>query len=238
MANSKGFGLQRLRAVEGKGFYIVLFLCAAVIGLSVWALLTDAGTHVEELNETAAMAEDTEVVTVLPAGLILEDDAQEPETDEAAETFAAQDAEVIGGAVVQYVWPVWGGVEVPYAVEALRYDATMADWRTHDGVDIACSVGDEVAATAAGLVTAVYADDLLGTTVEIDHQNGVHSVYANLAPTPAVSAGDLVSMGQTIGAVGTTALAETNEVPHLHFAMTLDGRSVSPMDYLPDMTVE
>ena len=38
-------------AIGGKGFYIVLLLCAAVIGVSAWILLTDAGTNVEETAE-------------------------------------------------------------------------------------------------------------------------------------------------------------------------------------------
>ncbi len=152
--------------------------------------------------------------------------AAEEEESTAAPTFSET--------VTTYVWPIQGGVEVPYAMETLRYDATMADWRTHDGIDIACNLGDEVLAAAGGVVTDVRADDLYGTVVEIDHQNGVHSVYANLSSEPLVHEGDWVTMGQTIGSVGRTALAETNVVPHLHLAMTLDGVSADPTDYLPE----
>ncbi len=78
------------------------------------------------------------------------------------------------------------------------------------------------------------ADPLYGTTVEIDHENGVHSIYANLAADPPVWEGQTVTMGQVIGSVGGTAIAETNEVPHLHLAMTHDGCSADPSDYLPE----
>jgi murein DD-endopeptidase MepM/ murein hydrolase activator NlpD len=48
-----------------------------------------------------------------------------------------------------------------------------------------------------------------------------------------VYVGDTVSVGEIIGSVGDTALCETNEVAHLHFAMSLDGAGVDPADYLP-----
>ena len=86
---------------------------------------------------------------------------------------------------------------------------------------------------ASGKVTEVYRDDLFGTTVVIAHSGGLTSQYSNLAATPTVAAGDSVTVGQVIGAVGDTALCETGEVCHLHFAMTKDGVSVDPDDYLP-----
>jgi len=89
-----------------------------------------------------------------------------------------------------------------------------------------------VIAAAGGTVVSVRQDDLYGTVVELDHANGVHTIYANLASEPPVGEGDVVTMGQIIGSVGKTALAETNEVPHLHFAMTMDGISADPLDYL------
>ena len=228
--------------MEGKGFYIVLFLCAAVIGASAWILLAGARTDVEAENAESVAAISDVVVTMLPAGTPMEAEepetgvfAEEPEAEETAAEEQSYEAEPVHGeAAASYVWPVQGSVEVPYAVETLLYDATMGDWRTHNGIDIACALGDEVLAAAAGLVTGVREDDLYGTVVEIDHQNGVHSIYANLAAEPTVREGDTVYMGETIGSVGKTALAETNEVPHLHLTMTLDGIRTDPLNYLPE----
>ena len=39
MKGKKSFGSQLEAFFEGKGFYIVLFLCAAVIGVSAWVLM-------------------------------------------------------------------------------------------------------------------------------------------------------------------------------------------------------
>ena len=52
-------------------------------------------------------------------------------------------------------------------MEALAYSETMGDWRTHDGMDLAVSLGTKVIATAAGTVSKVFEDPFMGTTVEI-----------------------------------------------------------------------
>ncbi len=267
MENKQGSGA-RAGSLGGKGFYIVLLLCAAVIGISAWIMLTNAGTIVED--ETAEDAVDISgaYVTMLPAGTVPEPedvdvmaeadpmagtepmtedesmDAGETEKEDggaAAETTAGTLTEptaepaaqsTMSDGTVSYVWPVKGDVQRPYSIQTLMYDSTMADWRTHDGVDVACDQGTPVLAAAGGLVVDVHNDDLLGTVVEIDHENGVHSVYANLAAQPPVAAGDRVTMGQTIGSVGGTALGEVNQVSHLHFAMKQDGVSADPTAYL------
>jgi len=224
-------------SIGGKGFIVVLVLCAAVLGASAWILLSDVGIE-QETAEVRTVDISEAVVTMIPRQTaapvvitaapaeqpVVEEDTIEEEPDEAVAVFS----EAMDG----YVWPVRGEIEAPYSVETLRYDATMADWRTHDGIDIAAAVGTEVIASAGGTVVSVRQDDMYGTTVELDHQNGVHTIYSNLASEPPVSEGQTVTMGQTIGSVGKTALAEVNEVPHLHFAMTLDGRSADPMAYL------
>ena len=40
--------------------------------------------------------------------------------------------------------------------------------------------------------------------------------------------------GAVIGAVGTTAVAESARAPHLHFEIREDGESVDPVSYLPE----
>ena len=257
MENRHGSGA-KAGSLEGKGFYIVLFLCAAVIGISAWILLTEAGTNVEDITaEEPVVDVSGAFVTMIPADQSIqpeEDTAAmaegEVEEDEPASNLEEDDVvvqtqveepqaqAVFSETVTSYVWPVQGTVQRPYSIQTLLYDSTMADWRTHDGVDIACSVGTPVISAAGGTVVAVANLDLLGTTVEVDHGNGTHSFYSNLAAQPPVVPGQVVTMGQVLGSVGGTALGEVNQVSHLHFAMTLDGISADPMGYLPSDTAE
>ena len=133
-----------------------------------------------------------------------------------------------------FIWPLAGNVVSQFSNEELVYSKTMADWRTHNGVDISAQIGTKVMAAADGTVKDVYTDDLYGTTVVVDHGDGLLSIYSNLASVPTVVAGDYVSMGLVIGAVGDTALAEASETQHLHFEMQKDGAAVNPADYLPE----
>ena len=132
-----------------------------------------------------------------------------------------------------YAWPVSGPPDRRYTMEALDYDVTMRDWRTHAGLDIEAPIGTTVTAAHAGTVESVRSDDLFGTVVTVSHGDGVQTVYANLESTPAVSAGDWVEPGSVIGAVGDTALCEVGQSSHLHFAVQVNGVSENPLAYLP-----
>ena len=114
----------------------------------------------------------------------------------------------------------------------LQYNATTQDWRTHAGVDLTAAVGTPVRAAGSGVVTAVYDDEYLGTTVIVNHPDGHVSQYSNLAVMPSVSAGDSVEAGQTIGAVGETALLEIADEPHLHFAVYANGDTIDPAEFI------
>ena len=133
-----------------------------------------------------------------------------------------------------FTWPVKGEIVAGFSVEALAYNETMGDWRTHNGLDIAADRGAQVLAAAAGTVSALYQDDLMGTVVEVDHGQGLVSQYANLAATPTVKVGDAVSTGTIIGSVGGTAALESGLASHIHYALLKEGCPVDPADYLPE----
>ena len=223
--------------MTGKGFYIVLFLCAAVIGISAWMMATGNGA-MEELTPTGTTFEERRVETIIitPAprtervetialpSVTVEEAAEEP----VQPVWNEEETESAG-----FVWPVEGELERLHDVQALHYDVTLRDWRTHDGVDILAPLGETVVAARGGLVQSVEEDGLYGTVVTVDHGDGSLACYANLAAQPAVSAGDRIGTGDVIGAVGTTALCEIGQATHLHFAMAIDGVSVDPLDYLP-----
>ena len=113
-----------------------------------------------------------------------------------------------------------------------RSSETLADWRTHDGIDIKADAGTQVLAASSGTVLSVADDDLMGTTVVIAHDGGYETTYSNLQSVPTVAPEQYVSAGQVIGAVGTTSLAEASMAPHLHFSVTKDGEIIDPQEFL------
>lgn len=132
-----------------------------------------------------------------------------------------------------FIMPVYGSIIYDFSMDKLAYSVTLNDWRTHKGIDIAASRGTAVKAVADGVVIDVYEDPRLGFTVVIDHENGLKTVYSNLASGDMVVPNQIVTQGESIGSVGNTASFEIALEPHLHFEVLKDDQIVDPKLYLP-----
>lgn len=221
------------RAVEfvtGKGFYLAVLLCVMVIGLSAYFLIQNVGRSASKLADQPASGTASITVTPAPRPTVTPRPTPVP-TPTLAPTPAPTPAPTVEETAA-YAWPVSGSVISSFSVEALSYNETMGDWRTHDGIDIATSLGTRVQATAKGVVSAVYDDEVMGVTVVVDHGNELYSVYANLEENPPVAVGDAVASDTVVGEIGDTAVAESGRQPHLHFAMYQGDTPVNPEDYL------
>ena len=133
----------------------------------------------------------------------------------------------------EIVSPLAGTTISVFSADRLMYDATLDDWRTHDGIDIGAEAGTQVVAAAAGTVIAVGEDDRLGVNIVIEHANGYVTTYASLHPETFVEVGDKVEAGTAIGTVGNTSLSEAGLGAHLHFSVTKNGELIDPTAYLP-----
>ena len=240
--NNKKGGLSRLGDfLAGKGFYIVLFLCVAAIGVSGYFLLADS------MGPTQSVANPTQVVVTPPPALppVTQEPAPTPtpvpvtpaptQTATPTPVPTPTPTPVPTPAALVFTWPGKGEVLAAHSVETLAYDETMGDWRTHAGMDIAATLGTQVVAAAQGTVIDVSFDELMGATVTVEHQDGLESKYCNLAAKPTVAVGDEVETGSVIGSVGATAAAEGARASHLHFELSKDGAAVDPLDYLPEL---
>lgn len=243
-----------LNFLDGKGFYLVVLLCVSAVGISGWYLTRSLGSPSDELTDPAIAsaavtdpaAASSEMVSGTAQIIVPSPDVEdtvtvstpapvpvtEPETP--AEPVVEPDKENEAPIPLVYTWPVKGDIVTEYSLETLLYDETMGDWRVHTGLDIAAVSGANDFSTAAGTVTAIFDDDLMGTTVVIDHGQGMVSTYSNLQSVPVVEVGDSVYTGSIIGAVGSTAIAESATASHLHFELLSGGISVDPLDYLPE----
>ena len=235
----------------GKGFYIVLFLCVAAIGISGYYLIQtvalDTGISAQAGGDASVTIPDQSVQRpVTPEAPSVEDkpsvtqetqktqpvqeDDPEPVKQTQEETAAQPQEESTVSDV--FTWPVKGAVLRDFSVETLSLDPTMGDWRTHAGLDIAAAQGVQVLSISAGTVAQVYDDDLMGTTVLVDHGGGLQSWYSNLSTETAVAEGDTVEIGTVLGTVGGTAIAEVGVEPHVHLETVLNGVQVDPKEYL------
>ena len=219
------------RGFNGKGYYIALILCAAAIGISGYlyyqntaqqeqTLLLQEEEPQEELQAEPRETQALEAIATQPPA---------PETTVPATQPSAAPTEK---KPLKTAAPVSGETLAGYAMDCLSYNETTRDWRVHNGVDIAAQEGTAVLAAADGVVAEVFEDDTLGYTVVIRHEGGYVTRYASLAETVAVQAGDKVTLGQTIGYVGATALVETVLGPHVHFSVSFQDAPMDPAEFL------
>lgn len=230
--------------VLGKGFYIVLFLCVATIGISGYYLMNSftpgverpaAGTPEVVLPDESGETQKNTPPTAQAKPKTAEDKPADENKANKPQTPAPvqQPAPVASAAPTVYSWPVEGEILRDFSVETLAYDETMGDWRTHSGIDIAADAGCDVLCMGDGVVKSVFEHDLMGVTVVVDHQNGMVSTYANLEAEPLAAAGQEVERGTVLGRVGATALAESALPAHLHLEVSRDGTPANPADVLP-----
>ena len=235
----------------GKGYYIALIACIAAVGISGYVFVKTVRDSAVETSGTVtispAVSQEAEsAVSEAPKSAAKTKDAKDSKDKETAaapttSASAAKEADrmedayeaTMGTAGTSIQWPLDGDVAATFSQDTLTYSQTMADWRTHEGLDISAAADTNVCATQNGTVTAVYEDDFLGNVVVVSHSGDLATLYANLSAEPAVQVGDTVKAGQTLGQVGNSALLETAEPSHLHFEVYENGAAVDPLEYLP-----
>ena len=123
------------------------------------------------------------------------------------------------------LWPVEGQVTASFGE---RIDPFNGEGAFHSGVDISANVGSAVIAPADGAVT--FADFLggYGRAIMVDHGHGISTRYGHLSSF-AVTAGQYVHRGDTIGYVGTSGRTTG---PHLHYEVRINDVPVNPYKYL------
>jgi murein DD-endopeptidase MepM/ murein hydrolase activator NlpD len=122
-----------------------------------------------------------------------------------------------GSATGAFIWPTNGYISQGF-------------WSYHRGIDIANSIGTQIAASDGGYVQyAGWSNVGYGYMVLINHGNGFSSLYAHLSYY-YVDVGQYVSKGQVLGLMGSTG---NSTGPHLHFEIRYGGGTQNPFSYLP-----
>ncbi len=234
--------MRRARAaafLKRNGVYIAVVLCLAMIG-GLLALLPAGKNPKKGSEEPAAHSLDerlSEALATVPPSKAPERTpyVMRPENTSAPtasptlmpELTPAPSSEPAPTSASKYNSPADGKLIKPYSMDALIYSKTLKQWMTHSGVDIAAPKGSEVRSIAAGTVEKVYDDDMLGTTIVIDH-GGIKSVYSGLKKEVCVKEGDTVETRALIGYIGDTAISECADESHLHFEIWKNGSPIDP----------
>ena len=225
------------------------------------ATLTELGAESEELAEEKAELEEqiasaVELITELEedleqaraeyaaneaaeAALNAQLDAinaQIAAEEEAARQEAMQNNQQYTGpgstATGSYIWPCPSSTYVTSRY-GYRTHPIFGDERFHSGIDISANEGATIIAADSGTVSVATYDSSYGNYVTIYHSNGTYTLYAHMSSL-AVSAGQTVSQGDTIGYAGSTGWATG---PHLHFEIRSNGGTVDPLAYFSNYSL-
>lgn len=123
---------------------------------------------------------------------------------------------------------------VPLDPEAWAWPLTVSGYmtqglvagadRNHPGIDIAVQTGSYILAAADGRVKEAAEDPDYGLFVQIDHGDGLHSLYGH-ASELHVARGSVVRRGEVVAMSGSTG---NSTAPHLHFEITRNGNPIDP----------
>lgn len=218
-------------------FYIIIACCLITIGGAAWFAAANINKHDDKtkgenssyhssdnsLYESSSMPEISNPITTEEAGRVVSDEpySSNEETKESSESSSA---------AVIFSMPVQGEIIKGYSEKELQYSATLGDMRIHSGIDIACEDGTSVSVAGDGKVLLVDESSSLGTSVTVDHGNGITTKYAAIKGVK-VKSGDKVSAGDIIGKV-TAVPSECADQSHLHFEVYKDGHSADPLSTL------
>lgn len=122
--------------------------------------------------------------------------------------------------------PVHGEITSEYGN---RTNPVSGEYLMHSGVDIAADTGEEIRAAYSGIVSEVGSNSVGGNYISLVHRDGSETLYCHCSKIIAEE-GDVIRAGETIALVGSTGRSTG---PHLHFEVTVNGKTVNPLIYLP-----
>lgn len=250
---------EKLSFLKGKGASVALVLCFVAVIAMVGAFtynnyqgrmeqqLAQAEEQTEELTK-----EDSEETTgndiVLPESKRNTSDAEEKadegeEDEKDAEKEASEDentdnvstagqtADVWFSEESILEWPASGAVLINYSMDQTVYFSTLEQYKYNPALIIGGVVGENIGASAPGIVTNVEQDAQTGLTVTLDMGNGYSAVYGQLKEVP-VQIGDYVDKGQIVGYLSEPTKYFSMEGPNLYFEVLKDEVPVNPMDFM------
>jgi len=137
----------------------------------------------------------------------------------------AQQAKALGSAPGTLARPVPGAISSGFGprIHPIHGYSLM-----HNGVDMNGGSGQAIVSASSGTVIFAGVKGGYGNTIMVDHGGGMVTLYGHQSKF-AVSAGQSVKRGQTIGYVGSTGVSTG---PHLHFEVRINGNPVNPAKYL------
>ncbi|WP_300269614.1 murein hydrolase activator EnvC family protein [uncultured Flavonifractor sp.] len=135
-----------------------------------------------------------------------------------------------------YQWPLPSSCLTLTSAFGYRIHPISGQPHSHTGIDVSAAGGTPIYAAKGGqVIMSEYGSGVnwsYGNFVVIDHGDGTTTLYAHMS-SRAVSEGQMVTQGQTIGYVGNTGNSKGN---HLHLEVRVNGQRVDPEGCFPGLS--
>ena len=128
-------------------------------------------------------------------------------------------------------WPVPGRYKITSTFGPRIHPITGLPGN-HTGTDVAAPKGTAILAARGGVVPISTYNNSYGNYVVVQHDNGIATLYAHMS-SRAVSEGQIVTQGQTLGYVGSTGSSTGN---HLHLEFRVNGKRQDALNYYPNLS--
>lgn len=126
------------------------------------------------------------------------------------------------------LWPVEGDILIEYSADKVVFFPTLSQFKTNPALIIGSEVGEDVKASANGVVKSIEKNDETGTTVTVAIGDDFRIVYGQLKDV-SVSKGDEVSEGQVIGKIAKPTKYYSVEGANLYYQVKQNGETVNPL---------
>ncbi|MGO4901597.1 peptidoglycan DD-metalloendopeptidase family protein [Bacillus sp. GM2] len=153
------------------------------------------------------------------------------------------DAVEVGKPVENVAMPVADSENVSVVKKFFETDATKEEkeaalvnynntYSMSKGIDLAEKDGKtfDVSASLSGTVIKAAKDPVLGYVVEVEHEDGLSTVYQSLSEV-SVKQGDKIEQNQVIGKAGKNLYNEEGG-NHVHFEIRKDGVALNPLNFM------
>lgn len=228
-----------------KGFYISLIcgiVCLAAFGAICMNVFSDGGkdqADVAVVEETPApVSTDAPAATIEPRAEETTTDNVKSEVKEETPAPTAKAKSAMKKTSVEdrlhfdqetgLLWPVEGDILIEYSTDKVVFFPTLSQFKTNPALIIGSKVGEDVKASANGVVKSIEKNDETGTTVTIAIGDDFKVVYGQLKNI-SVSRGDEVSEGQVIGKIAKPTKYYSVEGANLYYQVLQKNETVNPL---------
>lgn len=226
---------EKKKKKKGAHFYTAVVICILAVGVAGY-------TTYDSINKFAGPGEDTTVsktqqkYQVQTAFEPSDEDLSfsTPRNDDFVDiptSVSSETKETMVAKAATIIYPTSKDIIKRYSGDTPVFSQTLTDWRVHNGIDLAAEQGSKIKAITDGKVTDIFNDELLGTTIVIEHDGGFTAFYSGLGETTLVNVDDTVESGQEIASINDIP-CEAADGYHLHLSIKKDDKFIDPVEIL------